>query len=28
MSIANAAHMGRFSADRTVPDYAERVWGV
>jgi glycogen phosphorylase len=28
MSIANVSHMGRFSADRTVRDYAERIWSV
>jgi starch phosphorylase len=28
MSIANTAHMGRFSTDRTVREYAERIWGV
>jgi len=24
--IANIAAMGRFSSDRTVRDYVERVW--
>ncbi len=28
MSIANVARMGRFSADRTVKDYASAIWGV
>jgi glycogen phosphorylase len=28
MSIANVARMGRFSADRTVREYAERIWGA
>ncbi|TAK84690.1 MAG: hypothetical protein EPO20_13640 [Betaproteobacteria bacterium] len=28
MSIANVARMGRFSADRTVREYAAAIWGV
>jgi glycogen phosphorylase len=28
MSILNVAGMGKFSSDRTVKEYAERVWGV
>jgi starch phosphorylase len=28
MSIANVARMGRFSADRTVRDYASAIWRV
>ncbi len=28
MSILNTAGSGFFSADRTVSDYAERIWGV
>ncbi|OGA56124.1 MAG: glycogen phosphorylase [Betaproteobacteria bacterium RIFCSPLOWO2_12_FULL_65_14] len=28
MSIANVARMGRFSADRTVRDYATTIWRV
>ena len=28
MSIVNVARMGRFSADRTVRDYATAIWGV
>jgi starch phosphorylase len=28
MSVLNAARSGFFSADRTVADYAARVWGV
>jgi len=28
MSIANVARMGRFSADRTVRDYARAIWGA
>jgi len=27
-ALANVAHMGRFSIDRTMRDYAEKVWGV
>ena len=27
-SILNVAHMGRFSSDRTVLNYARDVWGV
>jgi glycogen phosphorylase len=27
-SILNVAHMGRFSSDRTIREYAEQVWGV
>ena len=28
MSILNVAHMGRFSSDRTVKEYAEEIWGA
>jgi len=28
MSILNVAHMGVFSSDRTIREYAEEVWGV
>ena len=28
MSLANTAGSGFFSADRTVRDYAERIWSV
>ncbi len=28
MSIRNVAHMGRFSSDRTVREYAEEIWKV
>ncbi len=27
-AILNVAHMGRFSSDRTVREYAERIWNV
>ena len=27
-SILNVAHMGRFSSDRTVKEYADEIWGV
>ena len=27
-SILNVAHMGRFSSDRTIQEYASNVWGV
>lgn len=28
MSLLNIARMGKFSADRTVTEYAEEIWGV
>jgi starch phosphorylase len=28
MSILNCARSGRFSADRTVTEYAEDIWNV
>jgi starch phosphorylase len=28
MSVVNVARMGRFSADRTVREYAKAIWGV
>jgi starch phosphorylase len=27
-AILNVAHMGRFSSDRTVSEYANKIWGV
>jgi starch phosphorylase len=28
MSILNTAHMGKFSSDRSVMEYADRIWRV
>jgi starch phosphorylase len=28
MSILNVAHMGIFSSDRAIKEYAEEIWGV
>ena len=27
-SIINVANMGKFSSDRAVREYAERIWGI
>jgi starch phosphorylase len=27
-AILNVAHMGKFSSDRTIQEYADKVWGV
>jgi len=27
-SILNVAHMGRFSTDRTIKEYADEIWGL
>jgi starch phosphorylase len=28
MSILNTANMGKFSSDRAVREYAEKIWNV
>jgi starch phosphorylase len=28
MSILNVAGMGKFSSDRTIKSYAEKIWNV
>ena len=28
MSILNAARMGRFSSDRSIQEYCEKIWKV
>jgi starch phosphorylase len=27
-SILNTAHMGKFSTDRTIKEYANEIWGL
>jgi starch phosphorylase len=28
MSILNVAHMGKFSSDRSIHEYAKNIWSV
>ena len=28
MSIMNAVRSGKFSSDRTIKEYAEKIWGI
>ncbi|MEJ1382161.1 MAG: glycogen/starch/alpha-glucan phosphorylase, partial [Candidatus Sedimenticola sp. (ex Thyasira tokunagai)] len=27
-ALLNVAHMGKFSSDRTIGEYAKKIWGV
>lgn len=27
-SVLNVAHMGKFSTDRTITEYANEIWGL